>query len=247
MSDLFLKRAALEQPIPASAYWARLPAVCSLARAPLVFESPVAVFVGENGTGKSTLLEALAVACGFNAEGGSRNFCFSTREPHSELHQYLRLSRGLLPKTGFFLRAESFYNVATAVDDIGGGDPDFMSRYGGRSLHEQSHGESVLALAQSRFCPRGLYFLDEPEAALSPMRQMSLLVRLHDLVQQGAQFVMCTHSPILMAMPDAQVFGFSEQGIAPVDYRETDHYRVMRAFLEKPEHMLGILLDADGT
>lgn len=243
MDDLFLRRASLEQPVPASEYWTRLPAVQSLVRKPLSFSVPVTFFVGENGTGKSTLLEALAVACGFNAEGGSRNFRFSTRETHSGLHSHLLLTRGRMPKTGFFLRAESFYNVASAVDELGGGDPDFMQRYGGRSLHEQSHGESVLSLVQNRFAGNGLYFLDEPEAALSPMRQMSLLVRISDLTAQGAQFIVCTHSPILMALPGARVLLFEETGIRPVDYRDTDHVRITRRFLEDPELMLRHLLN----
>lgn len=134
MNDLFLRRAVLEQPVPAHEYWTELAAVRCLAHTPLEFSVPVTFFVGENGTGKSTLLEALAVASGFNAEGGSRNFRFSTRETHSGMHQYLRLVRGFRPKSGFFLRAESFYNVASAVDELGRGDEDFMSRYGGRSL-----------------------------------------------------------------------------------------------------------------
>ena len=245
MNDLFLRRAVLEQPVPAHEYWTELAAVRCLAHTPLEFSVPVTFFVGENGTGKSTLLEALAVASGFNAEGGSRNFRFSTRETHSGMHQYLRLVRGFRPKSGFFLRAESFYNVASAVDELGRGDEDFMSRYGGRSLHEQSHGESVLALVRSRFVPGGLYFLDEPEAALSPMRQMSLLVRIYDLAAQGAQFIVCTHSPILMALPGAQVLQFDEDGFAPVDYRETEHVRVTKRFLEDPERMLQYLLQED--
>lgn len=178
-----------------------LPAVRSLDK--LVLHPNVTFFVGENGSGKSTLLEALAVSLGFNAEGGSKNFHFGTRRSHSELHRYLRVAKGVKrPRDGYFLRAESFFNVATEIehlDDEPGFDPPIIDSYGGRSLHEQSHGESFFALLMDRFHGRGLYILDEPEAALSPQRQLAVLSRLHDLVLDDSQFVIATHSPILMA------------------------------------------------
>jgi predicted ATPase len=207
----------------------------------------VTFFIGENGSGKSTLLEAIAVAFGFNPEGGSRNFSFGTRESHSELHRYLRLSKGIVrPRDGFFLRAESFFNVATEIerlDQEGSFGPPVIDSYGGVSLHEQSHGEAFLALLMNRFGVEGLYLLDEPEAALSPQRQLAVLARLHDLADDGSQFVIATHSPILMAYPEATIYNFSPAGIEQVAYTDTEHYRVTRDFLLRPERMLDILLD----
>ena len=186
----------------------------------------VTCFVGENGSGKSTILEALAVAAGFNAEGGSANMRFATRTSDVTLADHLRLSRRRRPRTGFFLRAESFFNVATQIEELGVGDS-----YGERSLHEQSHGESFLALANHRFGPAGLYLLDEPEAALSPVRQMSLLVRIHHLVAEHSQFILATHSPILMAYPGALIYRFDGAGIARVAYDDVEHVNVTRDFL----------------
>lgn len=227
-----------------AAYPFNLPAVRTLST--LTFHRSVTFLIGENGTGKSTLLEALAVAAGFNAEGGSRNFRFTTRSSHSELHRCLRLARShRRPRTGFFLRAESFFNVATEIerlDAIETTAPPIGDSYGGRSLHEQSHGESFMALLKNRFTGDGLYFLDEPEAALSPTRQMAALVRLHDLVREGAQFIIATHSPILMAYPDAAIFGIGDQGLAPLRYEETEHYTVTRRFLTDTPGMLRRLL-----
>jgi len=197
----------------------------------------VTFFVGENGSGKSTLMEAIAVAFGFNPEGGSKNFRFGTRESHSDLHHFLRLSRGVSrPRDGFFLRAESFFNVATAIENLGVGQS-----YGDRPLHEQSHGESFLSLLANRFRGEGLYMLDEPEAALSPSRQLSVLTRIHDLVEQKSQFIIATHSPILMAYPDAYIYSFSPKGIERVDYKDTEHYRVTRDFLTDPNRIMNIL------
>ncbi len=207
----------------------------------------VTFFIGENGTGKSTLLEAIAVAWGFNPEGGTRNFGFATHASHSILHQHLRLARGpRRPKDGFFLRAESFYNVATEIerrdeDPLGG--PPIIDAYGGRSLHEQSHGESFFALFMNRFRGRGFYLLDEPEAALSPSRQMALVSRLHQLVEDSSQFIIATHSPIIMAYPNARILLFSERGIEPIAYTDTEHFRVTRDFLRNHQKMLRILMD----
>ena len=226
------------RPAPDS-YLNRLPAVRYLLDGGrLEFESPVTFLVGENGSGKSTLLEAIAVACGFNPEGGSRNFNFSTRATHSELCDHLTISRSAYPRDGFFLRAESFYNVASNIEDLDDAVPGLLNSYGGVSLHRQSHGESFLALVQNRFGPEGLYLLDEPEAALSPTRLLTLMGQIHLLVQEGAQFVIATHSPILMAYPDACIYQLSEDGIRRVGYRETEHYCLTRRFLENPERML---------
>lgn len=216
-----------------------LPAVRNLGV--LRFHPKVTFIVGENGSGKSTLLEAIAVAWGFNAEGGTKNFNFSTLPSHSNLHETLRLGRsGRRPRDGFFLRAESFYNVASEIDRL-----DVAGSYGGTSLHAQSHGESFFALMLHRFGGNGFYVLDEPEAALSPSRQMAMLTRLHQLVQQRSQFVIATHSPILMAYPHADILQIGEDGLQRVDYRDTEHYRLTRAFLEQPQRMLETLLGDD--
>ena len=214
----------------------------------LEFHQPVTFLVGENGTGKSTLLEAVALALGFNPEGGSRNFSFSTRDTHSGLHNYLRLHRGpYRPKDGFFLRAESFYNTATEVErlaDSGLSSPsDFLQGYGGKSLHHQSHGESFLSLVHSRFRGQGIYLLDEPEAALSPARQLTLLAEIHRLVEDGSQLLIATHSPILMAYPKGEILLLGDGPIHPVDYRETEHYQITKDFLDHPERMLRVLFD----
>lgn len=221
-----------------------LPAIKSLNS--ITFHPAVTFLVGENGAGKSTLLEALAIAWGFNPEGGSRNFCFSNRDSHSSLNSYLRLVKGIRrPKDGYFLRAESFFNVATEIDRLDGepGGPPIIRSYGGNSLHEQSHGESFFTLLMHRFHGQGLYMLDEPEAALSPTRQMAMISRMHDLVNQHSQLIIATHSPILMAYPNAQILLVSEEGILPVDYTETEHYIVTKDFLNKYEKFLKELLD----
>ena len=199
----------------------------------------VTFLVGENGSGKSTLLEAMAVALGFNPEGGSRNFNFGTRESHSELHGYLRIAKGYRRhRDGFFLRAESWFNVATEVDRLG-----VAEFYGGRSLHEQSHGESFMALMKERFGGKGLYLLDEPEAALSPARQIEAMSRFHDLVLEGSQFIIATHSPILMAYPDALILHCGRDGIRPIAYEDTEHFRITRDFLLHRDKVLDILMD----
>jgi predicted ATPase len=222
-----------------------LPAVRSLET--LELHPKVTFFVGENGSGKSTLLEAIAVSMGFNAEGGTKNFRFDTRSSHSTLDEYLRVAKGFKkPKDGFFLRAESFFNVATEIEnlDSGGGlGPPVISYYGGQSLHERSHGEAFLALLMNRFGGKGLYLLDEPESALSPQRQLAALARIHDLANDDSQFVIATHSPILMAYPDAWIYQFTADGVKRVDYDDTEHVQVMRAFMANPGRMIRTLLD----
>jgi predicted ATPase len=193
----------------------------------------VTFFIGENGSGKSTLIEAIAVAAGFNAEGGSKNFRFSTRCSESALSSYLRLARKASPRDGFFLRAESYFNVGTEIErlDQEPGAPPILPAYGGISIHEQSHGESFLALMTHRFRGHGLYILDEPEAALSPSRQLSFLALMHALAQeQDSQFIIATHSPIIMAYPYAKIMYLNTEGLQEVDYEETEHYRITRDF-----------------
>ena len=217
-------------------YPSSLPAVRHLED--LDFHPRITFFIGENGSGKSTLLEAIAVAFGFNPEGGSRSFNFGTRESHSELHQYLRLTKGIVrPRDGFFLRAESFFNVATEIERL-----DVIDSYGGVSLHEQSHGEAFLALFEHRLHGGMLVLLDEPEAALSPLRQMSFLTLLHRHVKSGAQFLVASHSPIVLAYPDAWIYRFDEEGVARVAYEETEHYQVTRDFVLNPQRSLRVLL-----
>ena len=207
----------------------------------------VTFLVGENGSGKSTLLEAIAICWGFNPEGGSKNFTFSTTsQSHSDLHRYLRLSKGVRrPQDGFFLRAESFFNVASEIErlDEQPGGPPIKSSYGGKSLHAQSHGESFLSLLNHRFRGQGLYILDEPEAALSPARQMAMLTRMHHLVRKQSQFIIATHSPIILSYPDSQIYQLGDDGLEPVGLEETEHFRMTRDFLNSPERYLKLLLD----
>jgi predicted ATPase len=206
----------------------------------------VTFLVGENGSGKSTLLEAIAVAWGFNPEGGTRNFRFQTRRSHSTLHEYLRLVKKVpRPRDGFFLRAESFFNLATEIehlDDEPSFGPPIIDSYGGRSLHEQSHGESFFSLMMHRFGGQGFYVLDEPEAALSPTRQLAMLVRLHELVRDRSQFIIATHSPILMAYPNAWIYEIAANELRRVSYEQTEHYVVAKRFLNDSKKQLEILL-----
>ncbi|MEX1056288.1 MAG: AAA family ATPase [Natronospirillum sp.] len=211
----------------------------------LALSPEVTFFVGENGSGKSTLMEGIAVALGFNAEGGTKNFNFGTRASHSSLHAYLRTVKSYLkPRDGFFLRAESYFNLATNIEELDSVQspytlpPKIMESYGGVSLHEQSHGESFLALMLHRFGGQGLYLLDEPEAALSPTRQLAVLSRIRQLVQDSSQFIIATHSPILLAYPGALIYHIDGSGISPVRYEDTEHYEVTKAFLDNPARML---------
>ena len=235
----YIKEIRLEKSCDMSRYPFSIPAVRFLKqRGNLTLEKPVTFFVGENGTGKSTLIEAIAVAMGFNGEGGSRDFFFSTQRTHSELCDYLTIAKGTAPKDGFFLRAESFYNTASYLEENSS-----LLRYGGVSFHAQSHGESFLSLVKNRFEGNGLYILDEPESALSPQRLMSLLVLMDELVKHNSQFIIATHSPILMAYPNADILEFSQEGIRKVGYRETEHYKITKQFIDMPERMIRYLLE----
>ena len=238
----YIRSVKLEELNVELGYTAKLPAVKSLAeKEELEFTSPVTYFVGENGTGKSTLLEAIAVKYGFNAEGGSLNFSFSTKATHSPLHSAIKLVRGIeRPKTGFFLRAESFYNAASYIDTLGS---EILDAYGGKSLHEQSHGESFFSLVMNRFKGHGMYILDEPEAALSPSRQMSLLICIKELCDSGSQFIIATHSPVILAYPESVIYELTEKGISETTYEDTEVYGVMKAFMDSPKRMIDHLFE----
>jgi len=210
----------------------------------LRFHPSVTFIIGENGTGKSTFLEAIAIAYGFNPEGGTKNFNFSSMDTHSDLYSNFKLIKGIKrPKGGFFLRAESFYNVASNIDELDKecAGPKIIDSYGGISLHNQSHGESFFSLFLNKFKGEGVYILDEPEAALSPSRQMSMITRMHELVQEGCQFIIATHSPIIMAYPNATIYEISDS-FKKVKYEETEHYQVMNSFINSRQKMLDILM-----
>ena len=248
MADPFLRAVELppdREGRPRSGYPWTLPAIAPLA-AGVQLHPAVTYLVGENGSGKSTLLEAIAVAAGMNPEGGSSSFAFATRASHSELSDAIRLVRGSRrPRTDFFLRAESMFNAATYVeqlrDDSGlGGNP--LAPYGGRSLHEQSHGESFLAVMINRFGPDGLYLLDEPEAALSTQNCLTALRRIHELVQERSQLIIATHSPIILAYPEATIYHCSDRGLEPIEYEESEPVRLTRSFLDSRARFLTELL-----
>lgn len=203
----------------------------------LSFNQPVTFFVGENGSGKSTLLEAIAVAYGFNPEGGTRNYAFSTYDSHSELYEAIRLQKGIRKsKSGYFLRAESFYNVATKEEDYAD------NLHPSEKYHERSHGESFLALAQKYLNRDGLYIFDEPEAALSPQRQLTLFIEIYKHAQAGAQFIIATHSPILLGIPDAEILSFDNGEVHPCAYEDTESYQVTKMFINDRENILLHLL-----
>jgi len=205
----------------------------------LSFNNKITIFVGENGSGKSTMLEAIAVSYGFNPEGGTKNYSFSTYDSHSELCNAIKLSRGIRkPKWGYFLRAESFYNVATAEEMYAKEDPRGKQEH----FHERSHGESFLQLVQSNFQGGGLYLLDEPEAALSPQRQLTLLLEIVNCAKEDSQFIMVTHSPILLGIPGAEILSFDDGRIHPIDYEDTDSYQITKMFIENKEQLLKRLL-----
>ncbi len=211
------------------------------------FHPNVTFIIGDNGTGKSTLLEAIAMAWGFNPEGGSVNFNFSTKNTHSDLYKHFRLSRGFKKaRDGFFLRAESFYNVASNIDNLDA-EPTLGAKiiggYGDKSLHEQSHGESFFSTIKNRFFGNGLYILDEPEAALSPSRQMALLRIMKDLVDKNSQFIIATHSPIILSYPNSTIYEISSKTLKPTKYEDTELFNVTKNFLNNHNRMLHSILE----
>lgn len=214
----------------------------------LTFPTPVTFFVGENGSGKSTLMEAIAIGCGFNPSGGSRDNMYDYKPTESSLTEHLRLVWNFKMTDGFFLRAESFFNFASHIDDqkdLAGAQKAYAF-YGGKSLHEQSHGESFMALFKNRFT-RGIYLLDEPEAALSPKRQLAFLARMHTLVASGdAQLIIATHSPILLSYPGATIYQFDESGIRQIAYEETEHFQVTKDFLNAYQSFYKHLFESKG-
>ena len=226
----------LNPDLPADSYPFSIPAIRGLKT--LKFSPDVTFFVGENGSGKSTLLEAIAIAMGFGAEGGTKNLRVQTANTISTLHQSLKLKKGFkLPKDGYFLRAESFYNVATEMDNVG-----YLVGYGNKSLHERSHGEAFMTLLTTKLRGNGLYLLDEPEAALSPSRQLAALWAINNLVQQNSQFIIATHSPILLAYPGARIVNFDGEGLTEIAYEDTEHFAITRDFLNNYERRLENLL-----
>ncbi len=230
--------------IDADSYLREIPALSCIKE--LTFEKNITFFVGENGTGKSTLLEAIAVAYGFNSEGGTLNYRFSTFDDVSKLSDAIRLSKGfrkLHTNAAYFFRAESFFNVASKAEDYRGATPKklYYSRYGGKSLHEQSHGESFLAYFQS-FSQDGLYLMDEPEAALSPQRQLTLFIQIAKMAQAGSQFLIASHSPILLGIPDADIISFDNGKIHKCRYEDTDSFQITEMFINNRELLINRLL-----
>lgn len=203
----------------------------------LRFTQPITFFVGENGSGKSTLLETIAIACGFNPEGGTKNYNFSTYDSHSELFEAMLVAKGCRKvECGYFLRAETFYNVATMEEEYS----DML--HPSEKYHQKSHGESFLAIAENYLKPNGIYFFDEPEAALSPQRQLTLLLEIYECAKKGSQFFIVTHSPILLGMPEAEILTFGDGTIHTCEYEETESYQVTKLFINNRKQVLDRLL-----
>lgn len=248
MEQNYIRRVTVDwDRVERKSYLRSIPALSRLQS--LELARPVTLFAGENGTGKSTLLEAIAVAYGFNPEGGTLNYRFSTYDDVSPLSEAIQLSKGYRKaKWGYFFRAESFFNLASKAEDYRKSDiwvkskEEYYRSYGGRALHEQSHGESFLSFFQGNDRP-GLYLMDEPEASLSPQRQLALLAQIVRMAQEGAQFLIATHSPILLGIPDAEILSFDEGVIHPCQFEQTESVQIFRLFLNRKEEVLRQLLE----
>ncbi len=237
MSDLFIRGLKIDwDEIDEENYLRDIEALSGIKE--LTFNKAVTFFVGENGSGKSTLLEAIAVGYGFNPEGGTRNYSFSTYDSHSELHEHLTLIKGgRKARNGYFLRAESFYNVASKEEEYGKYLKD-----GPKYYHRKSHGESFLEMAQDYFSDKGLFIMDEPEAALSPQRQLTLLIEMDRSVKLGSQFIIVTHSPILLGYPDSEILSF-DGSLHECEYEDTESYKITKMFINDRKRLLRSLLD----
>jgi len=225
-NDLFLRALEMKEFQDLESFPFCLPVIKNLNT--LTFNKPVTFFVGENGAGKSTLLEAIAIELGFNPEGGSKNFRFNTYDSHSDLSNYIKLIKGASsPKDGYFLRSESFYNLLTEINKL-----SIEDYYGGESLHNRSHGEGVLSLLSQRLYGNGIYIFDEPECALSPLGLFKLLILMQELVEKNSQFIIATHSPLVLGYPDAEILEFKDSEITQISYKDSDIYTLYKRFLE---------------
>ena len=240
MNDVYVRGIKLDKPEKMDSYPYSIPAVSDIEH--IIFENPVTFLVGENGTGKSTIVEAIAVAGGFNAEGGTKNYSYSTEQTTSELADNITLIRNAKrEKYGYFLRAESFYTTANYAEKgtFGSAGP-IAILFEGKHIHEQSHGEAFLSIIKS-FRP-GLFIFDEPESALSPQRLLHLMSGMHELINKGSQFIISTHSPILLSYPKANIYQLSSTGINQADYQDIEHVKLTRDFLNNPAVFLNKLL-----
>lgn len=253
-NTLYIKGIKLEKEIPKGNYLNNLSVIKNLKKSGgIIFEKPITFFVGENGIGKSTLIEAIAVQYGFNPEGGSKNYNFSTKQTHSALYNYMTVVKGFnFAKWGYFLRAESFYNTTSYIDYLDierGSDDDYVTYLRKQevaensfSSHNMSHGESFLRTV-STFGGKSLYILDEPESALSPSGIMKLMCYIQKLVKKGAQFIISTHSPLLITMPNSEIYQITDKGFDKVSYNQTEHFLITKRFLNNPEQMLRYLFE----
>ena len=236
----FISEIKMQGDLPADSYLAQIPVVRYLqAGNVLKFEKNITFFVGENGSGKSTLLEAIAIANKFNPEGGSLSACYTTRDTHSELYEYLKTTRRSIPKSGYFLRAESIYNILSYRAEV---FKDKIEEKKMLDYHELSHGEAFLYTIGD-LKQRGLYIFDEPETALSPIKLLTFMREIKRLLDLGSQFIIATHSPILMAFPNACIYQFTPEGFTEVGYTDTEHYQVTKDFLACPKRMLKVLFE----